>query len=253
MECKNMPLVQVRNLTAMRGVFLLDTISVNIQENETFAVIGKTGAGKSMLLEAIAGFYKPDSGFVLYEGKNVTEIPIYKRNIGYLYQDYGLFPHLTAFSNIAYGLKRRKIPFVEINKSVRQIAELFEISAVLGQYPQTLSGGEQQRVALARALITHPPLLLLDEPFSALDRKTKQIMYEVMQKIHEDFKCSIVFVTHDITEAEQIADRIGVLIAGRLQGVVKSGGLYSYAWSGVAADFLGIENAGGKNDKKRIV
>ncbi len=193
-----------------------------------------------MLLEAVAGFYQPDQGKVLYGTAPMCKIPAFRRHIGYLYQDYSLFPHMTAFSNIAYGPKIQGVPKAEIKARVKEIAAQFEIGHILNQYPGTLSGGEQQRVALARALIMRPSLLLLDEPFSALDPVTKHNMYDMVRKIREDFCCSLIFVTHDFAEAECLADRIGVLIDGRLCGIVKSNELYSAKWGQEVLDFLGI-------------
>lgn len=233
-------LLKIRDLCVRRGRFMLKHIHFSLRENEIFSIIGKTGAGKTMLLEAIAGFYRPDQGEVLYRGTAMCEIPAFRRNIGYLYQDYSLFPHMTAFSNIAYGPKVRGVPKAEIQARVKKIAAQFEIEQILEQYPGTLSGGEQQRVALARALIMRPSLLLLDEPFSALDPVTKRNMYDMIQKIREDFGCSLIFVTHNFAEAERLADRIGVLIDGQLCGIVKSGELYSAQWDQEVQEFLGI-------------
>jgi len=205
-------------------------------------------------LEAACGFYLPDRGDVIYQNTPIREIPIYQRNIGYLYQDYSLFPHMTAFSNIAYGLRMQKIAKSEILARVHELAVRFEIQHILDQYPGTLSGGEQQRVALARALIMRPRLLLLDEPFSALDPVTKQKMYVMMQEIRRDFHCSVIFVTHNFAEAEQLADRVGVLINGRICGIVKSSDLYTAAWEPEVLDFLGItEHRSDRNDYERTV
>ena len=233
-------LLEIQDLSVRRGNFLLEHINFSLQKNEIFSVIGKTGSGKTLLLEAVAGFYQPDQGKVLYGGIPMCEIPAFRRHIGYLYQDYSLFPHMTAFSNIAYGPKIQGVPKAEIQARVKEIAAQFEIGHILDQYPGTLSGGEQQRVALARALIMRPSLLLLDEPFSALDPVTKRNMYGMIQKIREDFCCSLIFVTHDFAEAERLADRIGVLIDGHLCGIVKSNELYSAQWNQEVQNFLGI-------------
>jgi len=233
-------LLEIQDLSVRRGNFLLEHINFSLQQNEIFSIIGKTGSGKTMLLEAVAGFYQPDQGIVLYEGTPMCKIPACRRHIGYLYQDYSLFPHMTAFSNIAYGPKIQGVPKAEIQARVKEIAAQFEIEHILAQYPGTLSGGEQQRVALARALIMRPSLLLLDEPFSALDPVTKRNMYDMIQKVREDFCCSFIFVTHDFAEAEHLADRIGVLIDGRLCGIVKSNELYSAQWGQEVQNFLGI-------------
>ncbi|MEA5002525.1 MAG: ABC transporter ATP-binding protein [Christensenella sp.] len=233
-------LVAVENLTLRRGSFCLDSVSLTLDPHEILAIIGKTGAGKTLLLEAIAGFLNPDGGQVCYHGVPVQAVPLHRRNIGYLYQDYNLFPHLTAGENIGYGLKLRRLPRNEIRTQVAEMAAHFGITAILGQYPGTLSGGEQQRVALARALITHPALLLLDEPFSALDPVTKERFYGLMRGIREDFHCGVIFVTHNFNEAEELADRVGVLMDGRLMGIVPSQALYTADWSPAVREFLGI-------------
>lgn len=229
-----------RNLTVRRGDFMLQDVSFEVREKEIFAMLGKTGAGKSVLLEAAAGFFAPDHGCVTYEGQQIDQIPLHQRNIGYLSQDYSLFPHMTAEENISYSLKMKGISKEQIRRQVYEMAEKFEIRSVLEQYPSTLSGGEQQRVALARALMMRPKLLLLDEPFSALDPVTKSSLYEILLDIRKEFQCAIVFVTHDFAEAQQLADRIGILISGKLRGIVKSEDLFESHWESEVQKFLGI-------------
>ncbi|MGI5962929.1 MAG: ATP-binding cassette domain-containing protein [Lawsonibacter sp.] len=236
----NSNLLSIQNLSVQRGNFRLQSISLTIKVGEIVALIGKTGAGKTLLLEAAAGFYPPDSGQVLYQGTSISTIPIFQRKIGYLYQDYGLFPHMTAEQNIAFPLTIQRVAKTEIRHQVAQMADRFGIQSILSQYPGTLSGGEQQRVALARALMMRPPLLLLDEPFSALDPVTKQNLYQMLHEIRDTFGCAILFVTHDFYEAEQLADRIGVLISGQLRGIVDSGQLFTAPWERDVRQFLGL-------------
>ena len=224
-------ILQVQNMSIRRGSFLLDGIDLTIRDGEILALIGKTGAGKTVLLETIAGFHQPDCGTVLCQGGD----------IGYLYQDYCLFPHMTAEQNIGYCLKMRRRHRDEIRERVQKMAEQFGITGILKQYPGTLSGGEQQRVALARALMMRPRLLILDEPFSALDPVTKKRLYGMIREIREQFGCAIVFVTHDFQEAQALADRVGILIGGRLQGIVNSGDLFTADWNADTRDFLGLE------------
>lgn len=234
-------LVEVKDLSLRRGNFLLDGISLTVYSNEILAIIGKNGSGKTMLLESIAGFQQTKKGEIRFLGKDLSSCPLHQRKIGYLYQDYCLFPHMSARENIAYGLKMKKIHRKEVSVRVEAIARELEIEAILEQYPSTLSGGEQQRVALARALMTEPELLLLDEPFSALDPVTKQKLYGVMRKIHIEYDCAIVFVTHDFREAEIFADRVGVLMDGRLRGIVESDKLFETEWDTDVRRFLGKE------------
>lgn len=235
-------LLKIQNLSVKRGGFMLNSINLSVRENEIFSIIGKTGSGKTLLLEAAAGFYEPTQGEVIYRGTPMREIPSFRRNIGYLYQEYCLFPHMTAFSNIAYGLKMHGVPKAEIQARVYEMAERFDLRRILDQYPGTLSGGEQQRVALVRALIMQPPLLLLDEPFSALDPISKENIYAMIREIRKSFHCSVLFVTHNFAEAEQLSDRIGVLIDGHLYGIVKSSELYTAPWGEEVQKFLGVVN-----------
>ncbi len=240
MTDKRIPVLELRNLTLHRGDFLLDHVSFSVEEKEIFAIIGKTGAGKTLLLEVSSGLCKEDGGQVLYRGTPIRDIQVHRRNIGYLYQDYGLFPHMNARENIGFSLRMQHVPAKERQRRVEEMAERFGIREVLEQYPATLSGGEQQRVALARALMMRPPLLFLDEPFSALDPVTRQDFYRMIHEVREDFGCAILFVTHDFSEAQQLADRIGVLIDGRLRGVVEAQSLFTASWEPEVCRFLGI-------------
>ena len=232
--------IRVENLSVRRGRFLLDSVSFAVHDREIVSILGKTGSGKTLLLEAVAGFNTPSSGAVMYRGRPMHEIPAWERNIGYLYQDYSLFPHMTAAANIGYGLRLRHLPKREIETKVLEMAERFGIRDVLDQYPGTLSGGEQQRVALARALMTQVPLLLLDEPFSALDPVTKTRLYQTLRDVCRDFRCAVLFVTHDFSEAAHLSDRVGVLLDGRLRGMVPVDDLFTAPWDDEAKRFLGI-------------
>lgn len=232
-------LLLVQNLTLTRGNFQLQNVSFSVYCNEILAIIGKTGSGKTLLLESIAGFQNLDSGHILLHERPLDEYSLQERKLGYLYQEYCLFPHMTARENISYGLKMQKRSKKEIAERVEKIAAELEITSILEQYPDTLSGGEQQRVALARALSIEPELLLLDEPFSSLDPVTKQKLYGLIKKINEQHMCTIVFVTHDFSEAQNLADRTGILIHGRLRGIVDSNNLFTSEWDEDVNYFLG--------------
>lgn len=240
MTCDKKPILKVEDFGIIRGSFEMKNISFQVSEKEILSIIGRTGSGKTMLLESIAGFYEPGNGSIKLYNKEISRIPIYQRNIGYLYQDYCLFPHMNVESNIAYGLKTRKINQAEIKQRVSEISEQFSISHLRKAYPATLSGGEQQRVALARALITKPDLLLLDEPFSALDPMTQKRMYQIVKEIREQYGCAIILVTHDFLQAQELSDRIGVMLSGRLCGIIDSNELYTHAWAHEVEEFLGI-------------
>lgn len=232
-------LLSVDHLNLTRGNFQIQDLSFSVYEHEILAIIGKTGAGKTLLLESIAGFQKLESGQIFLHGDPMENRSLQERKIGYLYQEYCLFPHMTASENIAYGLKMQKLPKKEILERVESIARELDITSVLRQYPATLSGGEQQRVALARALIIEPELLLLDEPFSSLDPVTKKKLYGLIKNIKEHHECTIVFVTHDFYEATNLADRTGILMNGRLRGIVDSDQLFASDWEDDVKYFLG--------------
>ncbi len=212
-------IIEIRRYSLARENFALRDIDLDIYDNECFAILGRTGSGKTMLLESIAGYYSDGSGSITISGKDVRTLPAEKRRIGFVYQDHGLFPHMTVFKNIAYGLSMRKKGKNEIRERVHDMAAAFSISNILDQYPGTLSGGEKQRTAMARALITKPDVLLLDEPFSALDPATKDSIYGQFRRIREQYRCPILFVTHDFNEAQLLADRIGIMSDGRLCGI----------------------------------
>jgi ABC-type sugar transport system ATPase subunit len=235
------PVVEVTNFSLKMCDFELNDISFEIYAREIFAIVGKTGSGKTLLLEAIAGFYTGLKGCVYLNGKAVQEIPLSARRIGFVYQDYGLFPHMSVEQNISYGLKMQKRTKSEITEEVARMAETLSITHILKQYPGTLSGGEKQRTALARALILSPDLLLMDEPFSALDPVTKQTMYHELLKIHKQFQCAIVFVTHDFTEVQKLADRVGIMAGGCLKAVRAADKLFGQYEDDEINKFFGIE------------
>lgn len=235
----NNPIVAIQNYSVIRGDFQLKDINLSIKDREIFAIIGKSGAGKTVLLEAIAGFYPSAKGSVLLHGLNVRKIPIQKRKMGFVYQDYGLFPHMTVHDNIAYGLNMRKFSANKIEEKTNHMMELLSIKHIAARYPQTISGGECQRVSLARALALDPEILLLDEPFAALDHTTKKKMYREILKIHQKFSCTIIFVTHDFAEAQLLSDRIGILLDGSLKVVADSKSIMEMAHSEEVEIFLG--------------
>ncbi len=231
--------LMIENLTVTRGKFTLENVSFDVNETEIFAILGRTGSGKTVLLEAIAGAFPLKSGIVRLFGQDASTLTIQDRNIGFTYQDCGLFPHLNVYDNIAYGLKMHHIPKKITAQKVETMMELLGISYIASRYPATISGGERQRTSLARALVLEPRLLLLDEPFCSLDPTTKKSLYAEVERIHETFGCTILFVTHDFTEAQLLADRIGIMLDGRLRCVVDADQLLNHTYESDIECFLG--------------
>ena len=226
-----------------RGSMHIRNITFNLEEREMFAILGRTGAGKTLLLESAAGFYAPENGNILLYGTPVQDIPLTERRIGFVYQDFALFPHMTVESNIAYGLRVRHVSRTEQKSKVQNISSLLGISHRLNHYPQTLSGGEKQRVALARALVLSPRLLLLDEPFSSLDPSTKKRLYKEIADIPQKFDCAVLFVTHDFREAQTLASRIGIMSNGRMLCIRSADELFARSTDTELNTFLGLEEA----------
>lgn len=230
------------NFCLTRGSMHIRNISFALEERETFAILGRTGAGKTLLLESAAGFYAPEDGKVLLYGSPVQDIPLTERRIGFVYQDHALFPHMSVEANIAYGLRVRHAPRDEQKNRTRDIASMLGIEHVLKSYPQTLSGGEKQRVALARALVLRPRLLLLDEPFSSLDPATKKKLYDEIRTIPQKFDCAVLFVTHDFQEAQMLASRIGIMDHGNMLCIRRSEDLFARSNHAGLNAFLGLED-----------
>lgn len=235
-----MPTIKISDFSLRKGSFQLSDISCDIYPQELFAILGKTGAGKTLLLESVAGYYAGLYGCIYLNGKSVLDIPLTERRIGFVYQDYGLFPHMTVEQNISYGLKMRRKNRSEIAKEVSRMAELLSIEHILKQHPGTLSGGERQRTALARALVLSPDVLLLDEPFSALDPVTKKSLRNELLEIHNNFQCTVILVTHDFSEAQELAGRIGIMSNGRLKAVRHSDALFEPYEDENINQFLGL-------------
>ena len=231
--------IGVENIRVRRGDFVLNDVSLDIHDNEMFAILGQTGSGKTVFLESIAGAYELDAGRILIDGVDASTIPVQKRKMGIMYQNYELFPHLTILENVAYGLRRHGMKKAAAHEKGLELIERFGIGSIANRYPGVISGGESQRAALARALVLRPKILLLDEPFSALDPATKERMYETVREVHRDFDCTIVFVTHDFNEARTLADRIGIILGGRLREVVAADELFERSYDSDIEAFLG--------------
>lgn len=223
---------------------VLDKVNIKINKEEFFTILGPSGCGKTTLLQIIAGLITPDYGKIMFDGKDVTNIPPHKRDIGMVFQDLALFPHMTVAENIAFGLKLRNKSEQEIKIKVKEMLELVRLnpSEVWNKYPSQLSGGQQQRVALARALAIEPRLLLLDEPLSHVDYKVKQELLTELRRIHKETGVTTIYVTHDQNEAMYLSDRIAVMNYGRIEQIGTPEELYSNPASLFVASFFGDAN-----------
>ena len=237
------PLIQFRNVTKRFGDFTaVDDLSVDIFEREFFALLGPSGCGKTTMMRMLAGFETPTSGTILLDGQDISPIPPNKRSVNMMFQSYALFPHLTVYENIAFGLRRSKMPKDEIDARVKQMLKLVQIERFGSRKPDQISGGQRQRVALARALAKGPKLLLLDEPLSALDKKLRQDTQFELMDIQEKTGTTFVVVTHDQEEAMTVASRVAVMDNGTLKQVDTPDRIYEAPNSTYVADFIGDVN-----------
>lgn len=220
----------------------LEDVQLEVQEGEFFSLLGPSGCGKSTLLNIIAGFLEPTSGVVKISGKDVNNLPPYKRNLGMVFQNYALFPHLTVAENVAYGLKIKKMPRKEIKERVQESLALVHLESFAERMPHQLSGGQQQRVAIARAIAIQPSVLLLDEPLSNLDAKLRKEMQFELRNIQQRVGITTILVTHDQEEALSLSDRVGILGKGRLQQVGSPLEVYRRPANRFVAEFIGQVN-----------
>jgi len=217
-------------------------VTLAIQAGELFTLLGPSGCGKTTILRLIGGFHKPDHGLITFGGRDVTGIPPYERNIGMVFQNYALWPHMTIFDNVAYGLRLKKIAREKIAARVTETLRLVNLVGLEKRYPGELSGGQQQRVALARALVLNPDVLLLDEPLSNLDAKIRLQVRAEIRKLQKELAITTVYVTHDQEEALTLSDRIAVIEQGRLMQLGTPWNLYERPANPFVADFIGINN-----------
>jgi spermidine/putrescine ABC transporter ATP-binding subunit len=220
----------------------LDNVSLSFVDGEFFGLLGPSGSGKTTLLRSIAGFIDLDRGRVLLDGEDIGPIPVHKRDIGMVFQNYALFPHMTVFDNVAFGLSVRKMPAGEIKARVDEILGLVRLGGLQERKPKQLSGGQQQRVALARALVTRPKVLLLDEPLGALDKHLREEMQIELRRIQREVGITTIFVTHDQEEAMTLSDRIAIMNQGRIVQLGAPLEVYEQPINRFAAGFLGVAN-----------
>ncbi|WP_456366179.1 tungstate ABC transporter ATP-binding protein WtpC [Thermococcus sp.] len=235
-------MLEVRAVSKDYGEFHLRNVSFTVSKGEYFIILGPSGAGKTVLLEVIAGLIAPDSGRILLNGVDVTGWPPEKRGLAYVPQSYALFPHMSVYDNIAFGLRLEKLSKAEIERRVREIVEVLGIENLLKRKPGTLSGGEQQRVAIARALVIEPPLILLDEPFANLDVQTRGRLIKEMKRWRKELGFTALHVTHSFEEAVSLGDRVGVMLDGKLVQVGEVRDVFSRPKCERVARFLGFEN-----------
>jgi len=237
------PLVQIRGLTKkFADVAAVNDVDLDVYQRELFTILGGSGSGKTTLLRMLGGFERPTSGTILIDGVDMTSIPPYERPVNMMFQSYALFPHMTVAQNVAYGLKKEKVPTGEIKERVAEMLELVRLPALAERKPDRLSGGERQRVALARALIKRPKLLLLDEPLAALDKKLREHTQFELINLQEDLGVTFIVVTHDQEEAMTLSTRIAVMNQGRFEQVGTPGEVYEYPANRFIADFVGTIN-----------
>jgi spermidine/putrescine transport system ATP-binding protein len=239
------PQVEVRLVQVVKKfgeVFAVDHIDLEVQDGEFFSLLGPSGCGKTTTLRMIGGFEQPTAGLIELHGDDVTWLPPYQRNVNTVFQNYALFPHLTIYENVAFGLRRKGVKDSEVKSRVTEMLELVELPGFEKRKPTQISGGQAQRVALARALINRPAVLLLDEPLGALDLKLRKQMQVELKRIQQEVGITFIYVTHDQEEAMTMSDRIAVMNKGRYEQLGEPETLYERPQTRFVAGFLGVSN-----------
>ncbi|HIV87559.1 MAG TPA: ABC transporter ATP-binding protein [Candidatus Pygmaiobacter gallistercoris] len=224
------------------GETVLDGLSLDIHDKEFVTLLGPSGCGKTTTLRVIGGFIEPKSGNVFFDGKDITRLPAYKRQVNTVFQKYALFPHLNVYENVAFGLRLRKVEEKELKTRVLEMLELVGLRGFERRDPTTLSGGQQQRVAIARALVNHPRVLLLDEPLGALDLKLRKEMQTELKRIQKNTNITFIYVTHDQEEALTMSDTVVVMRGGHIQQIGTPVDIYNEPQNAFVADFIGESN-----------
>ncbi len=237
------PVIRLDNVAKRFGDFVaVESAHFDIGEGEFFSMLGPSGCGKTTTLRMIAGFEQPTAGRILLDGEDVSTTPPYKRNVNTVFQNYALFPHMSVFDNIAFGLRNSKVPDAEVTKRVNELLEIVRLPEFAKRRPNQLSGGQQQRIALARALVNLPKALLLDEPLGALDLKLREAMQDELKALQQRLGITFVFVTHDQHEALSMADQLAVFNQGKIVQIGAPQDIYARPRTRFVADFVGSSN-----------
>ena len=241
---KKQPIIELKHIKKCytKDVPVIYDFNLTINEGEFVTFLGPSGCGKTTILRMLAGFETPTSGEILFNGKDISELPPNERKFNTVFQKYALFPHLNIYDNISFGLKEKKIPKNEIKKKVKRVLEIVDLEGFEKRKIDSLSGGQQQRIAIARAIVNEPRILLLDEPLSALDYKMRQEMQIELKNMHKELGITFIFVTHDQEEALMMSDKIVVLSEGRIQQIGTPEDIYNEPQNAFVADFIGESN-----------
>lgn len=235
--------IELKNISKKFGeVTAVNNVNFSVNDGELMALLGPSGGGKTTVLRMISGLEVPTEGDIFVRGERVNDLPVQKRNIGFVFQSYALFKNMTVFKNIAFGLKIKKWKKAEAEARVMELLELFGLSGLEKRYPHQLSGGQRQRVAIARALAPKPTVLLLDEPFGAVDAKIRQELREWLVKLHHDLNVTTIFVTHDQEEAMEVSNRIVIFSKGNLEQIGTPREVYEQPSNEFVARFVGVMN-----------
>ena len=231
-----------KSLDGSGEVLAVDDVNLEVKTGELVTILGPSGCGKTTTLRMIAGFEYPTSGSILIGDKDVAKIPPNKRGLSMVFQSYALFPHLTIYENVAYGLRVQKLPANEIRERTERALDLMQLTTMAKRYPSQVSGGQQQRIALARAIVIEPSVLLFDEPLSNLDAKLREYMRDELRKLQKRLGITSLYVTHDQSEAMAISDRVVIMKEGRIRQVGTPREIYAFPQSRFVADFMGKAN-----------